>query len=139
MLNILAWIVYGITTVGEGGVCDNPEPNTVGVVNEVASLPFIVPKGYELLIDSLGIEGPGPSSHKGTQVSLTVWEGEKPFINSRGIISLTSGVSSKQFTGLKIIIPEGKKVNIRLMNNTPFYWINGWYVQGELRKPKHSF
>ena len=40
------WIVYGATTIAAGGVIDNPEPNSNGVVGEVTSLPHAPNRGH---------------------------------------------------------------------------------------------
>ena len=131
MMHLLGWLVYGVTQVGIGDIYDNPPANNVGIVDEV-SLPYIVPDGYELVIDSMGIEGPGPSSYEGNQVGMALWIGDMPCTNDKGVMSVTTPAGSQQLVGLKFRIPAGKKVNIRLMNNTPYAWVDGWYVQGEL-------
>jgi hypothetical protein len=131
-MHLLGWIIYGVTSVAIYEFVDNPTPNTIGLVDEIDSFPYVVPDGYNLIINSMGIEGPGPSSADGNQVGIALWIGDLPCTNDKSIMSCTTPAGSTQLTGLKFIIPSGKKVNMRMMNNTPYAWANGWYIQGEL-------
>lgn len=128
-MSFLGWIVYGVFVLGAYENCDNPPANHVGIVGE-ESLPYVVPKGYNLVISSMGIEGPAP--HDLEQVGMALWLGNMPCTNDKSIMSCTTMGGSTQLINLAFIIPAGQTVNARMMNNTHIPWANGWYIQGTL-------
>lgn len=122
------WMAYGTFVLPPYANSDNPKCNFLGLEGE-SQLPYTVPEGYSLTIDYLQIEGPD-----GPQVGMALWLGEHPASNPKSIISCTTPGGSTQLQGMRIKIPSGKKVNIRIMNNTPLAWCNGFYLQGTLTK-----
>lgn len=129
----LGWIMYGIVTLSPNSVVDNCAPNACGLVDEITSFPYTVPAGYELVIDSMGIEGPAlDTSNNHSQTGFFVWLGDFPCTNAKALMSCTTTGGSTQLVDMGMRIPAGKKVNIRVMNNTTQSWVNGWYLKGSL-------
>ena len=120
------WMAYGTFTIPPYTNVDNPQTNLLGLEGEV-TLPFTVPENSELTITYIQIEGPDSP-----QVGMALWLGDLPCENSKSIISCTTPGGSTQLHGMKIVIPAGEIVNIRVMNNTPVAWCNGFYLQGSL-------
>jgi hypothetical protein len=131
---ILEWIVYGTLVLSPFTNTDNPPLNHCGLVGEVAKLPYTVPAGYNLVIEAMQVEGPAPDSNSLSQFGMNLWIGEYPATNDKGVASCTTGGGSAQLNGMRFVIPAGKKVNLRMMNNTNYPWANGFYVQGHLEK-----
>jgi len=120
------WTAYGAFVAAPYAFIDNPTTNLLGLDGE-ASLPYVVPADKHLVIDYLQIEGPD-----GPQVGMMLWLGDYPCENSKAVISCTTPGGSTQLSGMRINIPSGEIVNIRVMNNTGIPWVNGFYLQGNL-------
>lgn len=120
------WTAYGTFIAAPYDLIDNPTTNLLGLPGEV-SLPYLVPDNKHLVIDYLQIEGPDSP-----QVGMALWLGEPPCKNEKSIISCTTPGGSTQLSGMRIEIPSGHIVNIRVMNNTAVPWCNGFYLQGTL-------
>ena len=126
------WIAYGTTVMASGTFLDNPTTSLNDVIGE-RSLPFVVPTGYQLTITYMEVEGNSCDySSNYSQFGMSLWLGTVYSSNDFGLLSCTSAGGSNQCNGFKIIIPAGKTVNIRCMNNTPTMWAFGFCVQGTL-------
>lgn len=127
----IPWIVYGATIVYGGTNYDNPPCSVNGIVGEITILPYTVPNGYELVITNYGIEG-----GKTPQYALIPWIGNYPITNSKGLFTCAAAYGSNYYSGMKWIIPEGKKVNVRVSNSSDdgIAYAFGWYMEGYLRE-----
>jgi hypothetical protein len=138
------WSVMGQTTINHGVSIDNPTPNAQGMVGEIATLPYTVPVGKVLLINSMYMEGnwtsAGPSN-SGTDVHNSgvqaVWLGASVVTNSQFIVSNAAVNASNQLDGIRCYIPAGKIVNVRITSSllTVDGWVAGWGVFGYLLSP----
>jgi hypothetical protein len=120
------WICYGTITLNPFTYIDNPTTNLNGLVGE-QSFPYTVPAGKQLRVTYMQTEGPATP-----QFGMFIWLGAAPATNAKSLISCTTAGGSTQLYGMNLIIPEGKIVNIRCMNNTATAWVNGFCVQGLL-------
>lgn len=123
------WIVYGATVVPGAKNIDNPDPSANGIIGEVKELPYIVPEGKVLVITNYGIEG-----GKTPQYAIIPWIGEQPVENGQGLFTCAAAYGSNYYSGMKWIIPEGVKLNVRISNSSDDYiaYAFGWYMQGYL-------
>ncbi len=134
MFNLLAWIVYGTTTLAPGAVIDNPTPNVLGITEEVTSLPYTVPAGYNLTITDMQVEGPACNyGSASSQFGMGIWLGPLPATNAKWVASCTTVGGSNQNVNMNVNLSSGTIFNIRLMNNTSAAWVDGWYIQGVLK------
>lgn len=123
------WIAYGQTTVPFQTAADNPPCNANGLVGECTSLPYTVPAGKVLLLDSYGIEA--YATAVGGMV-LVPWIGEAPATNAKCLMSCYSDNSSNEIVGGRYAIPAGKKLNLRIMCSENPPSVCGWYMSGRL-------
>lgn len=121
------WIVYGQTEIPVNSSVSNPTPNTNGLVGEVATLPYLVPDGHRLVLTGWGIEG-----NRDPFSVLFPWIGEPPATNAKALMSAGSMAGMGVFTGVRFVVPAGKKVNVHLINGSAYPMVHGWFVQGEL-------
>lgn len=121
------WVAYGTTTIQPYEYIDNPKLNHVGLIGEIDRFPYIIPEGYKLTLKYLQVEGPASP-----QFGMALWIGKEPAENKKSVISCTTPGGSTQLSGMDIIIPAGKTINIRCMNNTALPWVNGFFLSGTL-------
>lgn len=121
------WIAYGTVVIPPYEYQDNPPLSQNGLLGEVERFPYTVPQGYKLTINFIQVEGP-----TGPQFGMMLWVGSQPVTNAQGIISCTTIGGSTQLHGMQIVIPSGKTLNIRCMNNTGIAWANGFFIMGSL-------
>jgi hypothetical protein len=124
------WIVYGQAAVPYNQAVDNPTPNVNGLRGEVASLPYCVPEGKELVIEAYGLE-----SYSGVANGLVIvpWIGDMPATNAKCLHSVFSDNASNETVGVRFHVPAGKKVNVRIMCAENPSQVVGWYMRGTLR------
>jgi hypothetical protein len=110
---------------------DNPAPNVNGLVGEQTTLPYTVPCGKRLVLQGWGFEG-----LKNPFGVCFPWIGTVR-TKERCLASVGPGPSGSYYvTGMRWVIPEGKIVNVRLLNGSQEGGTTGvvcaWFVQGYL-------
>lgn len=121
------FVSYGQTTMPSNGALDNPTCNMNGLIGEV-QLPFTVPSGKKLVLTGWGFEG--LNSSFGVCIP---WIGELPCTNSKCLPSVGPEKASYYITGANFAIPEGKTLNVRLLNGTSINnVVCAWMIQGYL-------
>lgn len=108
------------------GSMDNPTPNCNGLIGEVDTLPYIVPRGYILHLETWGVES---YNHAGT-IILVPWIGDGPVTNEKCLPSAGARGGTKQLSG-NFQIPAGKIVNMRLLNSQ-HSGVYAWFASGRL-------
>lgn len=132
------WIVYGQTKMAIGSNV-NPAPNKAGLLGEVLSLPYQVPNGKILRIDSMSLEAyPTPSDPRPIFV-IFPWVSDVKTIPGAEIINKSAMLSCAASTqtntcATRYYIPEKKWLNVTVLLGSPSYagGVWGWQFYGEL-------
>jgi hypothetical protein len=123
------WVAYGQTNMAASSAIDNPAANLAGVEGEV-TLPYTVPAGKRLILTGWGFEGLNSQTNFGVCIP---WIGEAPCTNAKCLASVGCNGGSYYVTGMRWVIPAGKKLNVRLINGSPQNnVICAWMIQGIL-------
>lgn len=121
------FISYGQTTMPANAGIDNPAANMNGLIGEV-QFPYVVPAEKQLILTGWGFEG----LNKAFGVCIP-WIGEMPVSNEKCLASVGPSQASYYVTGMRWVIPAGKKLNVRLLNGTDVNnVVCAWFVQGYL-------
>lgn len=121
------FLSYGQNALTANSALDNPTANLNGLVGEV-QLPYVVPTGKQLVLTGWGFEG----LNKSFGVCIP-WIGELPCTNAKCLASVGPEMASYYVTGMRWVIPAGKKLNVRLLNGTTITnVVCSWFVQGFL-------
>jgi hypothetical protein len=118
------WIVYSQTTISSGTSIDNPVPNVNGLIGEVATLPYTVPVGFVLDLQTWGLEGYNTAN----TVVLFPWLGLPPASNPASLPSAGSWAGTHQLAG-NFRLPAGKVLNFRLQN-AQVTGVYAWFASG---------
>lgn len=129
------WVVYGQTLCPFNTAIDNPLPNQTGAIGEVAALPYTVPVGKILCIESFGVEayadeGGVNAADKG--IVFVPWIGDAPPTNSKCLHSVYAGDGYNESIGNRYQFKEGTKINIRIMCAENPAQVVGWRMHGIL-------
>lgn len=133
------WVVVGQTSVAANSSVDDPVPNGIAAINGcVTALPFDVPEGKILCLDSWGVEGYDAA---GICVNVPWVESAAPFANPpytsayrlvRCLASCAADSGNSELLGCPVEIAAGARVHGRLINGTATTAVFGWYMKGRL-------
>ncbi len=139
------WITFGQTYLAAGTSIDDPAVNALlSLPGQLTSLPYVVPEGKILTIDSYGCEGynaigifvifpwiekPNDTPPAANALPAT-WSSYRA---PRSLASCAAQYGSKELAGCNAEIAEGYKVHIRLINGSGASATYGWYAKGTLR------
>jgi len=118
------WVVYSQTSIAAGSSIDNPAPNVNGLVGEVATLPYTVPAGYDLDLETWGVE----AYNVANTIVLFPWIGPPPASNPASLPSAGSWAGTRQLAG-NFRLPAGKVLNFRLQN-AQVTAVVAWFASG---------
>lgn len=128
------WYASGQTTMPWGSV-QNPQPSQIEALGAVWSLPYVVPAGKVLRVDSMSMEAYDMS---GITVILlftgeNAWAMTAQQINDASTGSCAARAANCRMDG-PIYFGEGVTVNVLVLNgqSSGAGWVYGWQVTGEL-------
>lgn len=121
------WVAYGQVTVPFNTSVTNPTCNRAGVRGEV-SLPYVVPEGFELILEAFGIEAYGITG----LVGMFPWLGELPAANAKALHTCMANTESHESVGARYHLPAGTKLNATIMCTENPAQVVGFYLSGTL-------
>ena len=136
-MRMTPWVVYGQTLCPFNTAVDNPTPNQTGAIGEVAVLPYVVPSGKVLCIESFGIEAyadEGGLSAVDKGLVIVPWIGEAPPTNAKCLHSVYAGDGYNESVGNRYQFPAGTKINLRIMCAENPAQVVGWKMHGYIEE-----
>ena len=134
------WVAFGQTKIPTDDRIDNPTPSVPSVIGAVLSLPYVVPTGKKLCINSYGIEG--YNSGFETNATIFLWTGPSWTVGqgidsvnwriNHSFFSVSSSSFSNSTNGHNWCVPAGNQLNVRIVNTNFVDFRFAWFVDADL-------